>query len=63
MKNFTSENPPVHILINNTGGPKGGEAINADTSEFIQAFSNHLICNQIMVQALVEGMKKKSTEE
>lgn len=57
MKNFTSEHPPVHILVNNTGGPKGGEAIAAETSEFIQAFSNHLICNQIMVQALVEGMK------
>src|SRR5437868_5444979 len=25
IKNFTAENPPVHILVNNTGGPKGGE--------------------------------------
>lgn len=59
MKNFASENPPVHILVNNTGGPKAGEAVTADTSEFVQAFSNHLICNQIMVQSLVEGMKKE----
>lgn len=59
LHNFTSENPPVHILINNTGGPKAGEAISADTSEFIQAFSNHLICSQILVQAVVEGMKKE----
>ncbi|MBS1518141.1 MAG: SDR family oxidoreductase [Bacteroidetes bacterium] len=59
MHNFISESKPVHILVNNTGGPKGGEAISADTSEFIQAFSNHLICNQILVQALCGGMKKE----
>lgn len=59
MNNFISENPPVNILVNNTGGPKAGNAISADTSEFIQAFSNHLICNQILVQAVVEGMKKE----
>lgn len=59
IHNFSSENPPVHILVNNTGGPKAGEAVSADTSEFIQAFSNHLICNQILVQSVVEGMKKE----
>ena len=59
MHNFISESSPVHILVNNTGGPKGGEAIAADTSEYLQAFSNHLICNQILVQAVVVGMKKE----
>src|SRR5438034_4735627 len=34
IKNFVSENPPVHILVNNTGGPKGGEIFKAQTSEF-----------------------------
>jgi 3-oxoacyl-[acyl-carrier protein] reductase len=50
---------PVHILINNTGGPPGGQAIDANTEEFLKAFSNHLICNQILVQAVVPGMKKE----
>lgn len=59
MKNYVSENPPVHILINNTGGPKGGEIHKADTSEFENTFRNHLICNQILVQAVCEGMKKE----
>jgi 3-oxoacyl-[acyl-carrier protein] reductase len=59
MKNFASENPPVHILVNNTGGPKGGDIHKADTSEFENTFRNHLICNQIMVQAVVEGMKRE----
>jgi len=50
----------VHILVNNTGGPPGGQAIDADTDEFVKAFSTHLICNQIMVQAVVSGMKKEN---
>jgi 3-oxoacyl-[acyl-carrier protein] reductase len=49
---------PVEILINNTGGPAGGQAIDASADDYIKAFSNHLICNQILVQAVVPGMKK-----
>lgn len=59
LHNFVSENPPVHILVNNTGGPKGGEIHKAETNEFESAFKNHLICNQILVQAVCEGMKKE----
>jgi len=59
IENFISKNPVVHILVNNTGGPKGGPIINAKPEEFTQTFSNHLICNHILVQAVVEGMKKE----
>lgn len=48
-----------HILVNNTGGPPAGQAIDANTEEFIQAFNNHLVCNHILTQAVVEGMKKE----
>lgn len=48
---------PVHILINNTGGPPPGPAIDAGTEEFLAAFNQHLICYQILVQAVVPGMK------
>ena len=51
-----SGNRPT-ILVNNTGGPKGGPIIEADISEFLAAFNQHLICNHILVQALVPGMK------
>ena len=50
---------PVHILVNNTGGPKGGEIAAAETEEFENAFRMHLICNHILVQALMEGMKSE----
>lgn len=48
---------PIHILVNNTGGPAAGQAITASTDEFLQAFQMHLICNQILVQHCVEAMK------
>lgn len=59
INHHLESSPPFHILVNNTGGPKGGEIVKADTSEFLSAFSNHLICNHILVQALVEGMKSE----
>jgi 3-oxoacyl-[acyl-carrier protein] reductase len=49
----------VHVLVNNTGGPPAGPAIDAGPQEFINAFTAHLICNQVLVQALVPGMKKE----
>jgi 3-oxoacyl-[acyl-carrier protein] reductase len=49
----------IDILVNNTGGPPGGKAIDAAPQEFIQAFGNHLVNNQQLVQAVVNGMKNK----
>ncbi len=57
INNFIEKGNCIHILINNTGGPAGGKAINATDDEFLQAFSSHLICNHILVQAVVPGMK------
>lgn len=48
---------PVHILVNNTGGPPAGKAIEADTEAYLKAFQMHLICNQIITQLVVPGMK------
>ncbi len=53
---FTAKNP-VHILVNNTGGPPSGPILQARSEEFVQAFSNHLLCNHLLVQAVAEGMK------
>ena len=54
---LTKSSEPIHILVNNTGGPPAGKAIDAQTHEFIAAFQSHLSCNQILVQSLVAGMK------
>lgn len=57
IRQYTHAGARPHILVNNTGGPKGGPIIDADPSEFIMAFNQHLICNHILTQALVPGMK------
>ena len=49
----------AHILVNNTGGPRAGSAIDASVEEYLKAFESHLVCNQILVQALVNGMKEQ----
>jgi 3-oxoacyl-[acyl-carrier protein] reductase len=46
-----------HILVNNTGGPPAGLAIDAQLHEYTLAFTNHLLCNQVLVQAVVDGMR------
>ena len=56
LSNNTSRK--YHILLNNTGGPKGGPILNADPSEFTNTFSQHLLCNHLLVQAVVSGMKE-----
>ena len=48
-----------HILINNTGGPAGGPITDAKTDFFEDAFRMHLVNNQILVQKVIEGMKKE----
>ena len=48
---------PVHILINNTGGPKPGPIANAGIEEFTNAFQQHLINNHHLAQAVLPGMK------
>ena len=48
------------ILINNTGGPPGGPITEADPEAFRIAFNQHLVCNQILAQAVLPGMKAKS---
>ena len=47
----------VHILVNNTGGPPPGAIGEATTDSFSNAFQQHIINNQILVQAVLPGMK------
>ncbi len=50
----------VHILVNNTGGPPGGAAIDAEVDEYRAAFEAHLVANQILTSAVVPGMKESA---
>ena len=48
---------PLHILVNNTGGPPGGAAHSADVSAFLDAFNKHLVANHTLLQAVLPGMR------
>ncbi len=47
-----------HILVNNTGGPKGGPVFSADIIDFENAFTQHLKSNHILAQTVVPRMKE-----
>lgn len=49
---------PVHILINNTGGPPAGPILSADPDAFRQAFEQHLLAYHLITQLVVTGMKE-----
>ncbi|GJL83681.1 MAG: 3-oxoacyl-ACP reductase [marine bacterium B5-7] len=49
---------PFEILINNSGGPPPGSALDADVSDYMVAVNMHLLTFQHLVQALVPGMRE-----
>jgi 3-oxoacyl-[acyl-carrier protein] reductase len=58
IEKFLDVNDGIHILVNNTGGPPGGKAFEADPEEYRVAFNLHLISNQVLAQALIPFMKE-----
>jgi 3-oxoacyl-[acyl-carrier protein] reductase len=52
-------NKPYHILINNTGGPAPGAALDASFNDFRAAFEMHLGVAQLLTQILTPGMKQE----
>lgn len=57
VEKHIADRGPLHILINNTGGPKAGPILDATMDDFLNAFRMHVICNHLLSQALVPGMK------
>lgn len=57
IRDFAASNAAVQILVNNSGGPPPGAIAEAEIQEFEQAFTRHVLCSQVIVQALLPGMK------
>lgn len=55
-----AERGPVHVLVNNTGGPAAGPASTAAPEDFTAAFAMHLAASQVMTQAFVPGMQAEA---
>ena len=48
---------PVHILVNNSAGPPGGPVHAAAPADFEGVFRQHLLAAQVLVQAVLPGMR------
>ncbi len=60
LDGFTQRFGNVNILVNNTGGPPSGPIVDALPEDFLKAYNNHLICNHILVQSFLQGMKNSA---
>ncbi len=56
VKDSLGDGRTYHVLINNTGGPPAGKAIDAEPEQYARAFRQHLLCNQALAMAVVPGM-------
>lgn len=59
VENWLLKNGPIHILINNAGGPPAGPMIDTDAAELEKAFLAHVISSHLLVQLLIPGMQKE----
>lgn len=48
---------PIHIVVNNTGGPPGGPLLEADEENFLRGFQNHILVASLIAQKLTPQMK------
>ncbi|GAB2858949.1 Rossmann-fold NAD(P)-binding domain-containing protein [Hymenobacter ruber] len=58
VQGYLAQHPEgFHILVNNTGGPAGGPLLDAPVEALRIAFNQHIVCNHLLAQAVVPGMR------
>jgi 3-oxoacyl-[acyl-carrier protein] reductase len=57
VRSLAVERDPVHILVNNTGGPAPGALLDADEESFEHAFGRHILASHLLVRTLLPGMR------
>ena len=50
-------NGNIHILVNNTAGPKPGPIAEADEDNFLDGFQKHILVGSLLVKLALPGMK------
>ena len=48
---------PVHILVNNSGGPPPGPVHGAKVEAFLDAYRKHLLANHVLAETAIPGMQ------
>ena len=57
VQEYVDTSGPIHILLNNTGGPPAGPLFEAEPDDLIKAFGQHVLSNEVLVQATAPGMR------
>ncbi len=55
---FRVKHGPVHVLVNNSGGPPAGPLLEAHDEDFLRAFGRHVLAAHLLVRELLPGMKE-----
>ncbi len=49
---------PIHILVNNAGGPPSGRLLDVDhADQFLEPFGRHVLASHLLVRQLLPGMQ------
>lgn len=48
---------PVHVLVNNAGGPPPGAVLDATEEAFLAAFGRHVLASHLLVRLVLPGMR------
>ena len=57
VDNYVQNHKPIHIVVNNTGGPPGGQLVDCSVAELTQAFNNHVLAAHHLMQAVIPNMR------
>ncbi len=57
VRDHVAKTGPIHILINNTGGPPSGPLLEAKDEDFLKWYGRHLLSSHLLARLLVPGMK------
>lgn len=53
-----SSHGPVHVLVNNAGGPGAGPILEAEEEAFETAFGRHVLASHLLVRRCLPGMRE-----
>tara|TARA_B100000459_G_scaffold145475_1_gene109914 strand:- start:4508 stop:5323 length:816 start_codon:yes stop_codon:yes gene_type:complete len=59
IQTLVEQRGPIHILINNAGGPPGGPLLDNSVEEFDAPFKRHLHAAHTLTQTLAPSMEKE----
>jgi len=60
IDSLLGEGGPIHILVNNTGGPPPGQLLDASADDLQTAFSRHVLAAHLMITRFLPGMRESS---